>query len=398
MKTKVAVFFGGVSVEHEVSIISAVQAMHSMDKEKYEIIPIYITKDGAMLYGEKLGDIETFRRPSLKTLKDEFEDVMITRDGDTVCIYSKKGGFGRRKPINSFDIAFPIVHGTNVEDGALSGWFELLGVPYVGCDILSAAVGMDKAVFKDVLVAAGIPVLPYVTFFGKEWATDKDNIIEKIESAFNYPVIVKPANLGSSVGISKAKDRRSLEEAVDLATSFAQKILVERAVTSLREINCSVLGDMDECKASECEEPVMTGDILSYKDKYISDSSSSKGMQTLKRKLPAEISEEKAAEIKDYACKAFKAVGCNGVVRIDFLLDTADNDKVYVNEANTIPGSLAFYLWEATGKKYKELLDDMIALGFKRDRAKKQLMFTYDTNILDGVGSFGSKGSKGSKF
>ena len=380
MKTKVAIFFGGVSVEHEVSIISAVQAMHSMDKEKYEIIPIYITKDGAMLYGEK------------------FEDVMITRDGDTVCIYSKKGGFGRRKPINSFDIAFPIVHGTNVEDGALSGWFELLGVPYVGCDILSAAVGMDKAVFKDVLSAAGIPVLPYVTFFGKEWATDKDNIIEKIESTFSYPVIVKPANLGSSVGISKAKDRRSLEEAVDLATSFAQKILVERAVTSLREINCSVLGDMDECKASECEEPVMTGDILSYKDKYISDSSSSKGMQTLKRKLPADISAEKAAEIKDYACRSFKAVGCNGVVRIDFLLDTADNDRVYVNEANTIPGSLAFYLWEATGKKYKELLDDMIVLGFKRDRAKKQLMFTYDTNILDGVGSFGSKGSKGSKF
>ena len=155
---------------------------------------------------------------------------------------------------------------------------------------------------------------------------------------------------------------------------------------------------MDECKASECEEPVMTGDILSYKDKYISDSSSSKGMQTLKRKLPADISAEKAAEIKDYACRSFKAVGCNGVVRIDFLLDTADNDRVYVNEANTIPGSLAFYLWEATGKKYKELLDDMIVLGFKRDRAKKQLMFTYDTNILDGVGSFGSKGSKGSKF
>ncbi|MBQ5597552.1 MAG: D-alanine--D-alanine ligase [Clostridia bacterium] len=398
MKTNVAVFFGGVSVEHEVSIISAVQAMHSMNTEKYNIIPIYITKDGIMLYGDKLNDIETFRRPSLNTLKDEFIKVIVARDGDSVYIYNQKAGFKGRKPLTTIDIAFPIVHGTNVEDGALSGWFELLGIPYVGCDVLSAAVGMDKAIFKDVLNSAGVPVLPHIAFFSKRWSSEKDEIIAQIEKTFDYPVIVKPANLGSSVGISKAKDRRSLEEAVDLATSFAQKILVERAVTSLREINCSVLGDMDECNPSECEEPVMTGEILSYNDKYISDSSASKGMQTLKRKLPAELSEEKAAEIKDYACRTFKAMGCNGVVRIDFLIDTADGDKVYVNEANTIPGSLAFYLWEATGKKYTELLDDMIALGFKRDRAKKQLMFTYDTNILDGVGSFGTKGAKGSKF
>ncbi len=398
MKTNVAVFFGGVSVEHEVSIISAVQAMHSMNKEKYNIIPIYITKDGIMLYGDALSDIETFRRPSLSTLEDELESVIVARENEDVCIYAQKGGFKRRKPLATIDIAFPIVHGTNVEDGALSGWFELLGIPYVGCDILSAAVGMDKAVFKDVLNSAGVPVLPHVTFFGKQWSTEKDEIIAKIEKTFEYPVIVKPANLGSSVGISKAKDRRSLEDAVDLATSFAQKILVERAVISLREINCSVLGDMDECNASECEEPVMTGEILSYNDKYISDSTASKGMQTLKRKLPAELSPEKSAEIKDYACRTFKAIGCNGVVRIDFLIDTADGDRVYVNEANTIPGSLAFYLWEATGKKYTELLDDMINLGFKRARAKKQLMFTYDTNILDGVGSFGSKGSKSGKF
>lgn len=398
MKTNVAVFFGGVSVEHEVSIISAVQAMHSMNKDKYNVIPIYITKDGVMLYGEKLGDIETFRRPSLNTLKDEFEKVLIARDGDKVLIYSQKSGFKGRKPISTIDIAFPIVHGTNVEDGTIAGWFELLRVPYVGCDVLSAAVGMDKAVFKDVLNSAGVPVLPHITFYSKQWITEKDDIIAHIESKFDYPVIVKPANLGSSVGISKAKNQDELKDAVDLATSFAQKILVERAVTSLREINCSVLGDMDECAASECEEPVMTGDILSYNDKYISDSSASKGMQTLKRKLPAELSDKKAAEIKDYACRTFKAMGCNGVVRIDFLIDTADGDKVYVNEANTIPGSLAFYLWEATGKKYTDLLDEMIALGFKRDRAKKQLMFTYDTNILDGVGSFGSKGAKGGKL
>ena len=398
MKINVAVFFGGMSGEHEVSIISAVQAMHSMDAEKYNILPIYITKDGIMLYGEKLNDIETYRRKSLDTLKDEFSKVIVSRNGDRVSIFEQKAGFKGRKSIADIDIAFPIVHGTNVEDGTLAGWFELLAIPYVGCDVLSSAVGMDKAIFKDVLTSAGVPVLPYIAFFNKQWIDEQDKLIDRIESEFGYPIIIKPANLGSSVGISKANDKKALIEAVSLASSFSTKILVERAITSLREINCSVLGDHDGCKASECEEPVMTGDILSYQDKYINDGSASKGMQTLKRKLPADISAEMASEIKDYACRSFAAMGCCGVVRIDFLVDTSDNNKVYVNEANTIPGSLAFYLWEATGKKYKELLDDMINLGFKRARNKEKLMFTYDTNILDGVGSFGAKGSKGGKL
>lgn len=399
----VAVFFGGMSVEHEVSIISAVQAMNSMNREKYNILPIYITKSGEMIYSKDFMNIDLFRTGPLEKLAERYTKVYVARNGDNVCIIPIKSGFFCKSKTESIDIAFPIVHGTNCEDGTMQGFFELLGVPYVGCDIVSSSLGMDKVLFKSALDDAGIPVLKCESFYAREWIDNKDEIIDTIEKSFDYPVIVKPANLGSSVGISKASSRDALIEAVTLASSFATKILVERAVTGLREINCSVLGDSDECQASVCEEPVMSDEILSYQDKYINGAKSGKngseGMSSLKRRIPADIDESKRKEIEEIACKTFRTLGCNGVVRIDFMLDTDDNDKVYVNEINTIPGSLAFYLWEASGMKYPELIDRMIELGFKRARIKKNLMFTYNTNILDGVGALGgSKGSKGSKF
>lgn len=400
MKKNVAVFFGGQSVEHEVSVISAVQAMRYMDKDKYNIVPVYITKGGELLSGDGLTDIDTYRVKDLKQLESSFTKVTIERKGECVVITERdKKGFGKRREISDIDIAFPIVHGTNCEDGTLQGWLELLGLPYVGCDVVSSAVGMDKSLFKNVLDAAGIPVLSHTVFYAKDWAVERDSLVADLESKFGYPMIVKPANLGSSVGISKADNRDQLIDAIDNACAFSQKLLVERAVVGLREINCSVLGDVNECRASECEEPLMTDKILSYKDKYVAgDKGGSKGMTSLKRKLPAEISEQMKAEIQDYSCRTFKALGCCGVVRIDFLIDTQNDDKVYVNEINTIPGSLSFYLWEATGKSYPQLLDEMIDLGFKRYRAKSNLTFTYDTNILTSASPFGAKGAKGSKF
>ena len=201
------------------------------------------------------------------------------------------------------------------------------------------------------------------------------------------------------MGISKADSKTKLLDAVDLAVSFADKVLVERAVTSLREINCSVLGDSDECIASVCEEPFMNDEILSYEDKYMGGgkkSGNAKGMASLSRKVPADLDEKRAEEIKDLACKIFKALGCCGVVRIDFMIDTA-TDTIYANEINTIPGSLSFYLWQPAGVPYSELLDRMIALAFRRQRKKEELTFTADTNILAGVNLGGAKGSKGSK-
>lgn len=397
MKTNLAVFFGCSSVEHEVSIISAVQAMESMDRDKYNVIPVYVSKDGDMYTGQQLCTMKSYQ--NLSTLLQNCTRVTISREKGRVIMKEAEAGFFKRKPLAALDIAFPVVHGTNCEDGTLQGYFELLGLPYAGCDVLASALGMDKAAFKHILAAHGLPVLPCVTFTARSWVEDKTPILEKIQKAIGYPCIVKPVNLGSSVGISKADDPARLEEAVSLATSFAQDILVEKAIGNLREINCSVLGDQDDCKASVCEEPIMSDEILSYQDKYMSGGSKadktggSKGMSSLKRRLPAEISPEKAAEIQEYAKGAFQAIGGAGVARIDFLMDTADNNRVYINEINTIPGSLAFYLWEATGIPYRELIDRLVELGFKRARNRANLMFTIETNLLSQAGDLG--GSKG---
>lgn len=386
MKTNIGVFFGGNSVEHEVSIISALQAIQNIDKNLYDVTPIYIAKNGKMYSGDALFEVSNFKNiPEL--LKKAFP-VFITREDEGVVIKAQENKmFSKIKPIK-IDIAFPIVHGTNCEDGSLQGFFELLSIPYIGCDVLSSAVGMDKAVFKDVLKRVGVPVLDCLVFSSREFLNSEDELLEKIEKEIKYPLIIKPVNLGSSVGISKVNNKQELYDAISLASSFTNNILAEKAVENLREINCSVVGYLDEFEASELEEPIMQDAILSYKDKYLSGGKGSKGskgagMSSLSRKLPADLPEDIATNIKKYATESFKAIGGHGVSRIDFLM----NDKtkeVYVNEINTIPGSLAFYLWEAKGVSYKELINRLVALAFKRQRVKDNLSFTIDTNILNG--------------
>ncbi len=393
MKINLAVLFGGRSVEHEVSVISAVQAMASMDKEKYNIIPVYMTKKSEFWTGEKLMDINNFKDiPAL--LKECTECVFVRSEGKVQLIRQKMKKFGSNV-ISDVDIAFPIVHGTNVEDGALQGYLQTLDLPYVGCDVLASAVGMDKFVMKILLKDAGFPVLDCCRF--ASFDLDKmDDMVSQVESKFGYPVIVKPINLGSSVGISKAKDRDGLVKSIEEAFEFADRILVEPCVVQLKEINCSVVGDSESAEASVCEEPVQASDddILSYEQKYVGGGKGgSKGMATLKRKIPADISAEQEELIRKTAVDAFRYLGCNGVTRIDFMIDMS-NDKVYINEINTIPGSLAFYLWEPKGVKYPELLERMIQLALKRHRQNSKINYTFDTNILSMGGSFGAKGSK----
>lgn len=397
MKTTVAFIFGCRSVEHEVSIISAVQAMKAVNREAYDVLPIYVTKTGEMYTSDKMFDIEPFR--DMKALLAESEPITMLKKGNDVVVHFLNQKLFKKKEDVVIHVAFPVVHGTNCEDGTLQGYLEFLGLPYVGCDVLSSAVGMDKAVFKYVMKAADIPVLDCITFYAREYADDREAVLKKAEEEIGYPMIVKPVNLGSSVGISKAKDRAALLDAVELAVSFSDKVLIEHAVTAIREINCSVVGDTDECMPSVCEEPFMNDEILSYEDKYMGgskNSGGSKGMASLSRKIPADISEEKSTEIRELACRVFKALGAAGVVRIDFIIDT-DTDKVYVNEINTIPGSLSFYLWEKTDLSYPRLIDKLISLAFRRNRNRENLTFTIDTNILSGV-SFGTKGAKGSKM
>lgn len=390
----VAVLFGGDSVEHEVSVISAVQAMNHFNTEKYNVIPVYLAKDNVMYCSEKMFNIESFK--DIPALLKTSKRITLYNDGTGVYLKSdKKNDFSGRKPLK-LDVALPIVHGTNCEDGTLQGYLEMLKIPYAGCDVLASAVGMDKFVFKSVLKTAGVPVLDGLRFSSREFVEFEQNIMNKIKTNIGFPLIVKPVNLGSSVGISKVSSEEKLKEALDLAFSYSEYVLIERAVQNLREINCSVLGDGMECEASVLEEPVMTDEILSYEDKYTS-SENSKGMSSLKRKLPADLPSDMTETIREYACRTFKAINGHGVARIDFLMDDVSKE-VFVNEINTIPGSLSFYLWDATGVKYPELLDRLVNLAFKRNRQRQNLKFDIETNILSQCGALGSKGSKGGKL
>jgi D-alanine-D-alanine ligase len=398
MKLQLAVLFGGKSTEHEISIISAIQAIGSINRDKYDVIPVYITKNNDFYVGEDVDKIEEYTH--IPELLKKSTQVIWVKDGDKVTLQRFNKKLFGNNVIAQVDIAFPIVHGTNVEDGTLQGYLATLGLPVVGCDVLSSAVGMNKYVMKTVLKDNGIPVLDCKCYTWKDYE-DVNSLVEKIEKTFEYPVIIKPLNLGSSIGIKKAKDRDSLLEALDLGFEFSKKILVEPAIDDLKEINCSVIGDYEEAKASECEEPVNSDDILSFEDKYIggakggAKTGGSKGMASLKRKIPAEISPERREEIRKMAVDAFKCLGCSGVSRIDFMIDKK-TDKVYLNEINTIPGSLSFYLWEPLGLKYTQLLDEVIELALKADRESHKIVYSFDTNVLEGVHLGG--GSKGSKM
>lgn len=391
MKITVAVMYGGRSVEHEVSIISGIQAIANMDKDKYEIVPVYITKDNYMYIGDKIGDIEAYKNiPEL--IKNSTRVLLVNEDNSYYLASYPHKLFGDKKI--RIDIAFPVVHGTNVEDGTLQGYLKTVGVPFVGCDVTASAVGMDKYVMKTILLDNDIPVLKCLHYTQEDYK-DIEKMIAQIESTLGYPVIVKPANLGSSVGISVAKNKDELVSAIDDAYMYATKILVEHAITRLREINCAVLGDELDAEASECEEPLHSKDILSYEDKYLSGGKGTKsqGMASVSRKIPAELSSEKRQEVRELAVKTFKCLGCNGVARIDFMIDE-ETDKLYVNEINTIPGSLAFYLWEPLGLKYTKLLDRMIELAYKRVRIESNITYTFDTNILDRQSLGGKAGIK----
>ena len=404
---KLGVFFGGKSVEHEISVITMSQAMSSINTDKYEIVPIYISKEGVMYTGDDLLDLYQYK--DMDVLLKRSYKVAVVNDGKNVNVVRCPAPLIGKKVLNTIDIAFPIVHGTNVEDGTMAAFFNLLGIPYVGPDILASSVGMDKIAMKKILRESGIPVVDYYSFWTMEYIKDEEKIVKDIEEKLTYPLIVKPGNLGSSVGIKKAKNKVELQEAIGFAMEFADRIIVEKAVENLKEINCSVLGNVCDSEASVCEEPIFSDEILSYADKYMGSSSKSgkgvkgsvksgnlsgeKGMAVSSKKLPADIPDNQRDEIQTLAKETFKILGCSGVARVDFLIDTKEN-KVYVNEINTIPGALSYYLWEATGKSFEKELDEMIDIALKRHREREKLTFSYDQNILAMQGN-GIKGAKG---
>lgn len=400
MRLNVAVIFGGRSTEHEVSIISALQTIENMDNEKYNVIPLYIDKKGDFYFSKENLLIDSKNYKDIKSLLSSCTNVYFVKEKNNTYIRSVSSGFFGSSINQVIDVAFPVVHGTNVEDGNLQGFLHTLNLPVVGPDVLAAGVSMDKYVMKEYVKSLGIPVIDAVRIDKNDY-DDIDKLVSMLESKIGYPMIVKPVNLGSSIGIKKAKDKESLRDALDLAFSFASIVLVEKAIENLREINCAVLGDKFDAITSALEEPFGNDEILSFADKYMSGGKGGKvsngskigkgtksvgvgaksGMASLKRKIPADIDEKIGEEIKKYAKDIFKYLGCTGVSRIDFIIDK-DTNHIYANEINPIPGSLSYYLFEPMGIKYKELIDRLISIALDNYKREERLEFTFGNNLL----------------
>lgn len=379
MKTNIGVFFGGCSTEHEISVISASQAMSAIDRSVYDVTPVYITKQGHWYTGEALFDVSNYR--DIPALLEKCTEVYMEPVRDDYNLYTRKKKLFGSNVYTTLDVAIPVLHGAYGEDGTFEGILDAIAIPYAGCNVLASANGMDKITMKMILQACDVPVVDYVWFTDKQWFAQKDALIVKIEKELGYPVIVKPANLGSSVGIGRAKDRTQLIDRINDAERYSTRIIVEHMIENLHEVNCSVLGDCDDYKTSVCEEPIKSGEILSYEDKYMGGTKGAKGMQASQKRIPADLPVEVSDRIRFLAGETFRVLSCHGVSRVDVIID-ADNGNIYVNEINTIPGSLSFYLWEATGLPFDKLMDTLVKLALKRKREQSKKTISYDQNIF----------------
>lgn len=384
---KVGVIFGGVTCEHEVSIVSGLQLIENIDRRNYEVIPIYIHSDGEWYVGDKLLDPNLYSR--FDELKGGIDRGYIPPNKPGIVIPAR--GFLTKETFIPLDVVIPAMHGMNGEDGSLQGLLELANIPYTSSGVLGASVGMDKILMKKVFEANLIPVLPYTYFLRDEWEAARDAIVAQIEAVLKYPMFVKPSNLGSSIGISKAIDRDTLIAAIDVAACYDERIIVENGVEDISEINCSALGRGSKVAVSVCEQPVSWKEFLTFDEKYLrggknggakGGTKGAAGMETMSRKVPAEITAEQTAEIKDLTARVFKALNSKGVVRIDFIIDNSDG-KVYVNEINTIPGSFAFYLWDFEGVKYHQLIDKLIQIAEEDFTEKQKNNYTYKSDIIN---------------
>lgn len=379
MKRRIGVIFGGRSVEHEVSVITGIQIMENIDRDKYEVVPIYINKEGKWLTGDSLFSFKNYKDNNLKDVK-EIIMAPIHNDYNLYSHPEAMGLFGK-KVIDRLDLVFPAIHGTNGEDGTIQGIFEYMNIPYVGGGVLSSSVGMDKILMKDVFKANNLPIVDYMWFYRSEWEENREEVLKKIEERLKYPLFIKPANLGSSVGISKATDSDTLIDAIEVAIRYDRKIILEQAVENPREINCAVMGHNNHVMASLCEEPLGWKELLSYEDKYVK--SNMKGGKGERRRIPADIADDIRVEIERIAKEAFTSIDCSGNARIDFLLDS--NNNVFINEINTMPGSIAYYLWEGKGIDFKDLINKMIEIAFEMHSEKNKNMYSYDVDLFNKI-------------
>lgn len=399
-KMNVAVIFGSRSCEHDVSIVSAMQLIEAAKTKGYSIIPVYVSREGLWYTGDALTSIETFRHfnPMAKGITRVNLDVSANA-GDLWAWPPQRAGLFAKvpAPVAHIDVAIPVMHGMNGEDGTLQGLLEMANIPYASAGVLGSAIGMDKIAMKQILRDAGYPVLDFVWFTRDQLVGEREAIIERIEKTIKYPAFVKPASLGSSIGVSRADNREELGSALDLAASYDRRILVEVGIANPVEINCAALGYGEDVRASVCEMPVpSTGEkFLNFFEKYLRNAGtkgeSSRGMKSLSRVVPAPIGDELTQRIQTMTCEIFKLLDCRGTVRIDFILD--ENDMLFVNEPNTIPGSLAFYLWEECGVSFSDLVEKMIEGALQAHADKNRNVYAFDSTILQKVAA-GVKGAK----
>lgn len=386
MKLRLAVVFGGDSVEHEISIISATQVMAAVDLKRYDLIPVYLSKQHRFYSDPKLIQIESYR--DLKALLNSAQEVSFHRQANDIVLKPLKGFL---KSPQVIDVVLPVVHGTFSEDGTLVGFLETLGCPYVGSDGIASAIAQDKAFMKMAFEYAKLPMVPWFTVREREHLSDPEASLKQAK-ALGYPLIVKPARLGSSIGIQTAQNPEQLSDALDVAFRYDDKVVIEVMVQALREVNCSVLSDGQSVEASVLEEVRKNDTILSFQDKYESGAKS-KGMASLDRIIPAPLDEKMTAQIQTMAKQAFEALGNQGVARIDFMID-ANTHQVYINEINTIPGSLSFYLWQKSGVDFSQLVDRLVQQGIRAQRDRAKRITSFDTNVLANAGSSKKLGSK----
>ena len=374
---KIGIIYGGKSVEHEVSIITGLQAYENLDKSKYTVELIYIDKDGDWFFGEKkLKDLKIYKNWTKKCAK-QFQPSLNKKD--------------KKNILNSLDAAVIACHGNYGEDGKLQSFLEFLDIPYTSSGVVGSSSGMDKIVMKSIFSGINLPVLPYIWFTRHEWIEKSEEIIKKVRYTLDYPVFVKPANLGSSIGISMVNDEKDLINAIDVASKYDYRIIVEKGVANSVEINCSAIMKDNEVLTSVLEEPVRWEKFLSFDDKYINANSKTKGMGSMGRKIPAEVTKEQKEHIENYTKQIYKTMDCCGVVRVDYLMDES-REHVYVNEINTIPGSFSFYLWEHNDLPFGKLLDVLIEEALNQAKLRKDKVLKYDSKILDNLTRNGKQG------
>ncbi|MEO1290323.1 MAG: D-alanine--D-alanine ligase family protein [Chloroflexota bacterium] len=392
-KTTVGVVFGGRSVEHDVSIVTAQQIMQAFNPERYNVVPIYITRDGKWFTGDPLKDIENFKDNEIISY-DGVQAVLLSPDvrHHGLIVNPLAGRFSKSEVLR-LDVLFPAIHGSHGEDGTLQGLFELADIPYVGFATCGSAVTNDKVLTKQILQQNDIPVVDGISFNRDEWLADADAMLAKIEAKLSYPLFVKPATLGSSIGVSRADDADFLCGAIDMAVNFDRRVLVETAVTNGIEINCAVMGYGDEIKVSTLEQPLSWSDFLAFEDKYLRGN---EGMKSADRVIPAQIGDALTNKIHEYSRQAFRAMDGRGIVRIDFLVQP-DDEQVYLNEMNTMPGSLSFYLWRETNMTDSEVVDYLVKLARDAYADKRRNVYDYKTNLVEVAAGRGLKGAKGTK-